>query len=92
MSRQVTGEELEEHLRERLDEVRHGQSLRIVDGATTIGTIEPAQRVLNVIRHDPALRLQDFRPGRKTDRPTDAVDWLIAERDRERTGTKHGGS
>ena len=92
MSRQVTVEELEEHLRERLDEVRHGQSLRIVDGTTTIGTIEPTPRTLNIIRHDPALRLQDFRPGRKPERPTDAVDWLIAERDRERTGMKHGES
>lgn len=88
MSKQVTVEELEEHLRERLDDVRNGESLSIVDGSTTIGTIEPASTgPLTVIRHDPALRLQDFKPGKPL-LGTGSVEWLISERDRERTGKK----
>ena len=86
MTKQVTVEELEEHLRERLEDVRNGQSVRIVDGATAIGTIEPTpRRSVTVIRHDPALRLQDFKPGSPL-LGTGSVEWLIGERDRERSG------
>ncbi|HUR80204.1 MAG TPA: hypothetical protein VM733_05535 [Thermoanaerobaculia bacterium] len=89
MSKVVTVEELEEHLRERLDDVRNGESLSVVDGATTIATIEPtARRKVTVIPHDPSLRLQDFKPGEPLEGST-AVEWLIAERDRERSGKKY---
>lgn len=89
MSKTVTVEELEEHLRERLEDVRNGERVSIVDGRTTIGTIEPTTKpTVRVIRHDPALRLQDFKPGKPLP-DTGAVEWLIAERDRERTGKKH---
>lgn len=88
MSKTVTVEELEESLRERLEEVRNGESLSIVDGTNTIAVIEPASRPrVNVIRHDPALRLQDFKPGAPL-RDTGSVEWLIEERERERSGKK----
>ena len=49
------------------------------------------RRALNIIRHDPALRLQDFRPGPRPKRlDFNAVDWLIDERERERSGKKYG--
>lgn len=88
MSKTVTVEELEEHLRERLDDVRNGESVSIVDGAETIAVIEPASfQGVHVIRHDPALRLQDFKPGAPL-RNTGSVEWLIGERERERSGKK----
>lgn len=88
MSKTVTVEELEEHLRERLEEVRNGQSMTVVDGADTIAVIEPALlQGVHVIRHDPALRLQDFKPGAPL-RNTGSVEWLIDERERERSGKK----
>jgi antitoxin (DNA-binding transcriptional repressor) of toxin-antitoxin stability system len=87
MSKQVTVEELEEHLRERLEDVRNGESVTVIDGTRTIAVIEPAEDI-HVIRHDPALRLQDFKPGKPL-LGTGSVEWLIAERDRERTGKKH---
>ncbi|HVE71154.1 MAG TPA: hypothetical protein VNI54_07275 [Thermoanaerobaculia bacterium] len=84
----VSVDELEEHLRERLEEVRNGETLRVVDGSTTVATIEPAPKGrVTVTRHDPTLRLQDFKPG--TPLHTGTVDWLIAERDRERSGKKY---
>jgi antitoxin (DNA-binding transcriptional repressor) of toxin-antitoxin stability system len=87
--KQVTVEELEEHLRERLDDVRNGESVQILDGGKAIGTIAPADRgTINVIRHDPALRLQDFRPGAPL-QGSRAAEWLIEERERERSGKKH---
>ena len=88
MTKQVTVEELEQQLRERLDDVRNGESLQIVDGLTPIATIAPAaKRRAHVIPHDPALRLQDFEPGSPLP-GTGSVEWLIAERDRERSGKK----
>lgn len=88
MSKQVTVEELEEHLRERIEDVRNGETVTVVDGTQTIAVIEPASLgEVSVIRHDPALRLQDFKPGAPL-RSTGAVDWLIGERERERSGKK----
>jgi len=89
MSKVVTVEELEEHLRERLEDVRNGESLSIVEGSTTIATIEPTRkRKVTVIHPAPGLRLQDFKPGKPLEGST-AVEWLIAERDRERSGKKY---
>ncbi len=88
MSKHVTVEELEEHLRDRLEDVRNGESARVVDGTKTIAVIEPPSTPrLNVVRHNPALRLQDFKP-RGPVRNTGAVEWLIGERERERSGKK----
>ncbi len=88
MSKTVTVEELEEHLRERIEDVRNGESVSIVDGTRTIGVIEPTSKPrVTVIHPDPDLRLQDFKPGGPL-RDTGAVEWLIGERERERSGKK----
>lgn len=71
--KEVTVEELEQHRRERLDDVRNGESLQIVDGGAV--TIIPA---------DPALRLQGFRPGAPLP-GSQPSEWLIEERERERS-------
>jgi antitoxin (DNA-binding transcriptional repressor) of toxin-antitoxin stability system len=87
MSKTVTVEELRENLEERLEEVRNGEVLNVVDNGTMIAKIERPE--LEIIRHDPSLRLQDFKPGRPPKR-LDSVEWLIAERERERSGKKYG--
>jgi hypothetical protein len=86
MSKRVTVEEL----RERLDDLRHGQSLTLVEDGHEIADIRP-RRELNIIRHDPAFRLQDFTPAPRPRRlDFDAVQWLLDERERERSGRKYG--
>ena len=87
--KEVTVEELREHLDERLDDVRNGESLRIVDGEAAIGTLAPeGRRTVTIIPADPNLRLQDFRPGKPL-AGSDASQWLIDERERERSGKKY---
>jgi len=89
MNKQVTVEEFEEHLRERLEDVRNGQTVTILDGTNPIAVIEPASvQSVDLIRHDPSLRLQDFK-RRPPLRDTGAVEWLIGERERDRSGKKH---
>ena len=87
MSKTVTVEELRENLEERLEDVRNGAVVNVVADGTMIAKIESPE--LEIIRHDPALRLQDFKPGRPLKR-LDSVEWLIAERERERSGKKYG--
>jgi len=56
----------------------------------TVKERRESARPLNIIRHDPALRLQDFKPGPRPKRlDFNAVDWLIDERERERSGRKY---
>ncbi|HEY0371103.1 MAG TPA: hypothetical protein VGD79_03840 [Thermoanaerobaculia bacterium] len=53
-----------------------------------IDAIEPTPRQrVSVIPHNPVLRLRDFEPGAPL-RDTGAVEWLIGERERERSGKK----
>jgi hypothetical protein len=56
------------------------------------GDVQPRARpAIKVVRHDPTLRLQDFKPGVRPKRlDYDAVQWLIDERDRARSGKKYG--
>ena len=86
MSKRVTVEELRDHLAD----LRHGESLTLLEDGREIADIQPRRNTLNVIRHDPALRLQDFKPGPRPKRlDFDAVQWLIDERERERSGKKY---
>jgi antitoxin (DNA-binding transcriptional repressor) of toxin-antitoxin stability system len=89
MSRKVTVEELAANLQEHLEEVKRGETLTLVEEDKEIAEIHP--RPIKILRHDPALRLQDFEPGpRPTRLEFDAVQWLIDERERERSGKKYG--
>lgn len=86
MTKRVTVEELREHL----DDLRNGEPLTLTDNGEDIARIEPSLP-LRIVRHDPALRLQDFKPGLRPPRlDFDAVQWLIDERERERSGKKYG--
>lgn len=87
MSKRITVEELGEHI----DEVKRGETLTLIEGETPVATVSPLRTGVRVIRHDPALRLQDFKPGPRPKRlDFDAVEWLIDERERERSGKKYG--
>ena len=85
MTKRVSVEELGAEVQEH---VRHGETIVVIDGEQTVATIAPSS--LTVIRHDPAKQLRDFVPGPRPKRlDFDAADWLIEERDRERTGKKY---
>jgi antitoxin (DNA-binding transcriptional repressor) of toxin-antitoxin stability system len=87
MIKTVTVEELRENLELLLSDVEGGQSITIVREGRPIGTIGPTivpRDLVTVIRHDPALRLQDFDAGQPL-QGTGSVEWLIAERERDRS-------
>lgn len=87
MIKKVTVEELRENLEQFLSDVEGGESITIVREGRSIGTIGPTivpRDSVTVIRHDPALRLQDFDAGAEL-RDTGSVEWLIGDRDRERS-------
>ena len=56
MTKDVTVAELEEHLAERLEEVRTGTTLRVLLGDTAIAKITPPQEPLDDLTFRPALR------------------------------------
>ena len=90
MSKTITVEELRERLEDHLLDLQHGETLTLLKDGQEIAEIQP-RPVLNIVRHDPAFRLQDFQPGPRPKRlDFDAVDWLIDERERERSGKKYG--
>jgi antitoxin (DNA-binding transcriptional repressor) of toxin-antitoxin stability system len=85
MSKRITVEELAEHI----DEVKRGETLTLVEGETPVATVSPLPKTVTVIRHDPALRLQDFKPGPRPKKlDFDGVQWLIDDRERDRSGRK----
>lgn len=90
MSKTVTVEEMRERFDDHFAEVRHGERLTLVEHGRAIADIQPRAAEVEIVRHDPALRLQDFKPGPRPKRlDFDAVQWLIDERERERSGRKH---
>jgi len=92
MNKRVTVEELRERFDDHLVDVQHGETLTLVKDGQEIAEIQPKSRPsMNILRHDPALRLQDFKAGPRPKRLNfDAVQWLIDERERERSGKKYG--
>ncbi|HWW61930.1 MAG TPA: hypothetical protein VN181_11225 [Thermoanaerobaculia bacterium] len=77
-------EELVANIEEHIAEVRRGHPLSLIDDEGEIAVIAPSRsKGLKVIRHDPALRLQDFKPtglGRRLD--VDSVDLIREDRDK----------
>ena len=92
MSKRVTVEELRNRLDDHVAQLEQGETLTLLKDGQEIADIQPRpRRALKIERHDPALRLQDFKPGPRPKRlDFDAVDWLIDERERERSGKKYG--
>jgi len=80
MTKDVTVAELEEHLAERLEEVRSGTTLRIFEGDIAIAKITPPQEMPDDLTARPALR-----PMPKIDLPPlvtkrDILEYLEEER------------
>ena len=91
MSKVVTVEELVANIDEHLAEVERGQTLTLTRDGQSVASLQPTDEPLTIIRHDPSLRLRDFKPGppfQGIDRHES--DWLIEERERERSGKKYG--
>jgi antitoxin (DNA-binding transcriptional repressor) of toxin-antitoxin stability system len=89
--RQITPEELAANMSDAIKHVKDGEVLTIVEGGDPIATVTPADESSWLIRHDPALRLSDFKPGAPLKvGGLDAVEMLIAEREYERSGKKYG--
>ena len=80
MTKDVTVEELEEHLTERLEEVRSGTTLRILIGDTAIAKITPPQEPFDDLTARPPLH-----PMRDVELPPlitkrDILEYLDEER------------
>jgi len=87
MSKQVTVEELEEHLHERLEDVQRGESISITQDGREIAVLQPHQR-LRVHRADPR-RFQDVPISPKPKGlDIDPAEIIIQERERERSNKK----
>jgi antitoxin (DNA-binding transcriptional repressor) of toxin-antitoxin stability system len=79
VTKEITVADLKEHLDERLEEVRNGTTLRILEGDRAVMQIEPARNAkhepLNFInRADRSQRLGDFKFP-----PMDPIDVDVVE-------------
>jgi antitoxin (DNA-binding transcriptional repressor) of toxin-antitoxin stability system len=88
MNEQITAEELAADLKSALDRVRTGDTLTVIeDGDAVARVLPPADDP--IIPHDPALRLEDFKPGPRPKRlDFNAEDWLMFEREEDRSGAR----
>jgi antitoxin (DNA-binding transcriptional repressor) of toxin-antitoxin stability system len=91
MSKVVTVEELVANIDEHLAEVKRGETFTLTQDGESVASLQPPAEPLNIIRHDPSLRLRDFKPGPPLKGLNgNASEWLIEERERERSGKKYG--
>lgn len=87
MTKDVTVEELKEHLAERLDEVRSGTTLRVVDDGKAIARIAPANDApaptlpIHTVDDETADRDPSFHPPRLK---FGSLHWLLIDRGRKR--------
>lgn len=86
MSKEVTVEELREKLDEILAEVENGEAMTVTRAGKRIGTLSPSPGHVGVLY---PFRDFDFGPP-IPGLGDEAVRQLIEERDRERSGKKHG--
>jgi antitoxin (DNA-binding transcriptional repressor) of toxin-antitoxin stability system len=89
VERQMTANELAADLPAALEQVKSGEVLTIVEDGRPVATVRGADEEPWLIRHDPALRLSDFKAGAPPGFDLDGVEMLIAERDFERSGKKY---
>jgi antitoxin (DNA-binding transcriptional repressor) of toxin-antitoxin stability system len=86
MSKEVTVEELREKFDELLAAVENGEALTLTRDGKQIGTVNPSVARRGVLYPFRNLNLSPGIPGLGDE----AVRQLIEERDRERSGKKHG--
>jgi len=76
MTKSVTVEELAEHLRDYLAEVREGTTIEVVDNGNTVVNISPT-----IIYPKSRKRLADIKPGpRPPNLKTDSLKILMEDR------------
>lgn len=83
MTKEITVADLKEHLEERLDEVRNGVTLRVVEGDSAIVEISPAEEWIEQdgLRFRPGKgTLHDFVPPPPLEPEIDIVQYLLEER------------
>lgn len=91
MTKDVTVAELAEHLREHLEDVKRGVELRVFDGGRTFVTLTAKDQASLEITHPRhGTRLQDWEPPPPLKKPLDfdVVEWLVEERERDRSGKR----
>lgn len=85
VTKSVTVEELAEHLRDHLAEVRNGTTIEVVEDGQTIATFRSGVQYPR-----PGTRTGDFKPGpRPVNLKTDPAEIIIEERERRRSGEKY---
>lgn len=79
----VTVDELVANIEDHLEAAKRGETLMVTkDGENVANIVPPEGDELEVIRHDPALRLQDFEPGPRPERlDPDSGETLTATHD-----------
>ena len=88
MTKRVTVEELRETIESVIDDIEQGNAIDVVRDGRTIATIKPAVQIVQ--RGTPyPFRNLEISPLEKP-LPFDPVDWLIQEREYERSGKKYG--
>ena len=86
MIRKVTVEELQENLEKVLSDVEAGDSITIVRGGRSIGTLGPT-----IVHRGLCYPFRGLKPGTGSKELADeAVRLLIEEREYERSGKKYG--
>jgi antitoxin (DNA-binding transcriptional repressor) of toxin-antitoxin stability system len=80
MTKEITVDEFREHFTERLEEVRHGVTLRLLDGGAIVATMSPGDLAEPLVMTAPVGRMEDIvlPPPLPTER--DIVDYLLEER------------
>ena len=83
MTKEITVADLKEHLEERLEEVRNGTTLRVVEPDHTVVQLAPELDFIN--RADRSQKLGDFRlPPLEPPVKSDGVEVLLELRDIDR--------
>ena len=86
MIRELALEDIRERPGELIEAIERGEAVTITRDGWSLAEVKPLQPI-EIVRHDPARHLGDFRPG-KAQPHTGSVDWLINERERARFGER----
>jgi len=91
MTKDITVQELQEHFADLFDEVRHGMTLRLIDGGSVVAKISPAdakpretkpgETPEDMIYRRAVGSFADFVPPPPIESDVDIVDFLREDRD-----------
>jgi antitoxin (DNA-binding transcriptional repressor) of toxin-antitoxin stability system len=81
MTRDVTVEELQDHLEERLSEVREGVTLRVLQNGTVVAEMNPPGQPTDNLRARRAIKsMRDVVLPPPLETKRDIVEYLLEER------------